>query len=135
MTTTMVTKLANRFIAFDHQNPRVWDLFVRFTHEAIRANHSTFSAQSIIERIRWKTNVETRDNKFKINNDFAAFYARKYHKTFPQHDGFFRTRHSVADRSFIPNKVKYPKNRAVNAIVALYCVGTATAIGMFAFGV
>ena len=119
----MVTKLANRFIAFDHQNPRVWDLFVRFTHEAI------------IERIRWKTNVETRDNKFKINNDFAAFYARKYHKTFPQHDGFFRTRHSVADRSFIPNKVEYPKNRAVNAIVALYCVGTATAFGLFAFGV
>ena len=58
MTTT--TKLANRFISFDHHNPRVWDLFVRFTHEAIRANHSTFSAQSIIERIRWKTSVETR---------------------------------------------------------------------------
>ena len=48
--TTTTTKLANRFIAFDHQNPRVWDLFVRFTHEAIRANHSTFWAQSIIER-------------------------------------------------------------------------------------
>ena len=95
MTTT--TKLANRFIAFDHQNPRVWDLFVRFTHEAIRANHTTFSAQSIIERIRWKTNVETRDSKFKINNDFAAFYARKFHAMNPNLNGFFRTRKSQAD--------------------------------------
>ena len=88
--------LSDRFNEYDRDNPDVWDLFKRFTKDALKAGHDRFSSQSIIERIRWETSVQWR-GEFKINNDYAAFYARKYHKQFPQCDGFFRPRNSVAD--------------------------------------
>jgi len=85
------------FEKFDKANPRCWQLFAHFTHEAIEANAIHFGAQAILERIRWETAINTQ-GEFKVNNNYAPFYARKFHEEFPEHKGFFRTRESVADK-------------------------------------
>ena len=85
------------FSKFDRDNPKVWELFVKFTNEIIRAGYERFSSDSILHRIRWETAISTTDKHFKINNNFSADYARKYMKENPQYDGFFeiRKRHYV----------------------------------------
>ena len=129
-TLSFAPSIADRFNDFDNNNPHVWQLFKQFARDAYQAGHARFSAQSIIERIRWKTSVETRGGEFKINNDFAAFYARKFHHEFPHLDGFFRTRNSVADRFDT-----YPRSFACAAIAWLFTIGTIGAIGLLVLGV
>ena len=128
-TMTFRPTLADRFNEYDESNPHVWQLFKQFACDAYQAGHARFSAQSIIERIRWKTSVETRGGEFKINNDFAACYARKFHKQNPHLDGFFRTRHSSADRFDT-----YPRSLACTAIAWMFTVGSIVSIGLLAFG-
>ena len=118
--------LADRFNEYDNNNPHVWQLFKQFARDAYRAGHARFSAQSIIERIRWKTSVETRGGEFKINNDFVACYARKFHHENPHLDGFFRTRSSLVDT--------YPRSIACTAIVWFFTIGTVGIVGLLAVG-
>jgi hypothetical protein len=52
----------------------------------------------ITERIRWELYITTKsDDGFKINNNHRAFYSRKFMNMYPEWDGIFRTRQSVAD--------------------------------------
>ena len=60
----------------------VYDLFKKYTFEAIMAGREHFSVISIFERIRWYTDVETQGDPFKINH-FAAYYGRKFMQDFP----------------------------------------------------
>jgi hypothetical protein len=86
------------FEAFHAENPHVYQLFERFTFEAISAGRKRFSARTVAERIRWYTSVETRDPAgFKLNNNWAPFYARLFHERWPAYDGLFELRKSVAD--------------------------------------
>lgn len=80
------------FELFDSENPQVYELFKHFAFEAIRAGKKTLSSYLIIERIRWETEVVTRDEPFKVNNNYRPDYARKFMKDFPEHGGIFRTR-------------------------------------------
>ena len=87
------SKLEREFVAFDADNPRVWELFVRFAREALAARRERFSADAILHRIRWFSNVETTaDTGFKVNDHFSAFYARKFVRMFPEHSSFFELR-------------------------------------------
>jgi hypothetical protein len=86
------------FIKYDNENPQVWEKFKYFTLQAIRSGRNNMGSKAIMERIRWYTMVETSSKDvFKINNNYSAFYARKFMKKHPRFDGFFRTRGSVAD--------------------------------------
>jgi hypothetical protein len=81
--------------AFHTANPKLWDLFVRFCWATIQAGHQHYSVNAIFERIRWETDVGEQGapgQAFKINNNHRAFYARRFMRVFPEHDGFFRTR-------------------------------------------
>lgn len=73
-------------------NPEVYELFKKYTFEAIAAGHEHYGAKGIIERIRWHTSVETKGDAFKINNNWAPFYARLFMLHHPDHDEFFRLR-------------------------------------------
>ena len=63
------SKIALSFQKYDANNPNVWRLFVQYSQQAAHAGRKTFSAQAIIERIRWFHSVENPDDDFKINND------------------------------------------------------------------
>jgi hypothetical protein len=82
------------FWDFHRANPEVYAYFRRFTSEAIRAHHTKFRVAAVIERIRWETNVITRDpsgTELKIPNNTRPFYARLWMKDNPGWPEFFRT--------------------------------------------
>ncbi|WP_316201030.1 MULTISPECIES: hypothetical protein [unclassified Bradyrhizobium] len=84
--------IEERFWAFHESNPKVYQLFDRFTKQVISRGHTRFSSDAILHRIRWETNVETHGDKFKINDHYSAYYARMWMDLNPDHDGFFATR-------------------------------------------
>ncbi len=86
------------FDEYHERNPQVWAMFKRFTFEAILSGRSRIGAKMIAERIRWETFLRPAEgDEFKINNNYVAFYARKFMCEFPEHDSVFQTRTSQAD--------------------------------------
>jgi hypothetical protein len=85
--------------AFSKQHPYVSVLFVKFTKEIISRGFKNYSAKAIFERIRWETDEADVDGKssFKLNNNYTAWYARKFMERYPEYDGFFRTRKQISD--------------------------------------
>ena len=85
--------------AFSKQNPFVSVLFIKFTKEIISRGFQNYSAKAIFERIRWETDEADVDGKssFKLNNNYTAWYARKFMERYPEYDGFFRTRKQISD--------------------------------------
>ena len=93
----MITQ--EQFDQYDRANPDIYELFKMFTFQMISAGREQYSARTIIHRIRWHTDLHARSaDGFKINNIYSPFYARKFEREFPQHEGFFAKRRSVADR-------------------------------------
>jgi hypothetical protein len=91
-------ELEKRFWAFHGVNPHVYALFNRFTMDVVASRRERFGVSPIIERIRWYTAIETRNDAFKINNNFRAYYARLWMRNNPEHDGLFSTRELTAKR-------------------------------------
>jgi len=87
------------FERYDAENPKVWELFERFSLEVLAAGHRHFGAGAVFERIRWYVSVETKGDTWKLNNNYRSFYARKFLQTHSASapPGFFRLRASVAD--------------------------------------
>lgn len=85
---------------FDKANPTVYSLFRRFAGEALDAGRDKYSARAIFHRIRWHTEIETRGDRFKVNNNHSPFYARRLEWEEPRFKGFFRSREAAADRRF-----------------------------------
>ena len=86
---------------FHRDHPQVWELFVRFTFELIGRGFKHYSAQhGVFSRIRWETDQADTDGNsiFKVNNNYSPFYARRFHKMYPEHDGFFRLRTQTSNR-------------------------------------
>lgn len=88
-----------KFAAHHAANPEMWTLFVRFSFEKIGRGFAHYGARDIIHRIRWETDAsESGEAGFKVNNIWSPWYARLFHRTYPQHAGFFRTRIARADQ-------------------------------------
>jgi len=86
------SQLQQDFEEFDRENPKMWELFKKFAFRAIRKGFKHYGAKTIFEAIRYHCNIVTSDPDFKLNNNYTAYYARKFHRTFPEYDGFFETR-------------------------------------------
>jgi len=84
------------FDEYDEANPQVYRMFRHFTLEAIAAGRTRLGAKMVCERIRWDTMVGG-SGAFTINNNFTAYYARKFEAEYPDHAGFFAQRKSKAD--------------------------------------
>lgn len=93
-----MTVTESAFKKFDSENPKVWELFSEYTFEAIKAGHKRIGAKMVAERIRWESFVATKGDAYKFNNNYTAFYARKFSNTFPLYKEVFRNRTSVADK-------------------------------------
>jgi len=87
-----------QFDVYDAENPKVYPLFERFALEAIGQGKMHLGAKMIWERMRWYAEVETRsDDGYKLNNNYTAFYARKFMELHPEYRGFFSCRVAAAD--------------------------------------
>ena len=86
------------FNIYHEENPQVYEAFKKFTFQAIAKGRKYFSSEMVINRLRWYTQVESNSDIFKINNNYKAFYSRKFEEDFPKYKGFFRKRRSVANK-------------------------------------
>jgi len=87
----------HNFQEFDQAHPEIWKLFRSTTFQVMERGFRNYGAKSILERIRWHTSIEQGSRDFKINNNYAPYYARKFHASYPEFDGFFRTRTQKTD--------------------------------------
>ena len=91
---------------FHKRHPEVWDMFVQFTFQMIDRGYRNYSAKAIFERIRWEKDSVGGDGitSFKLNNNYTAFYARRFAKAHLEHKEFFRTRHQTSEEQMATNK-------------------------------
>lgn len=87
--------LATIFREWDDRHPEVWVVFRSTADEGYASGLRRWSADAVLHLVRWSTKVE-------INNNFAAFYARKYLAERPDRRRFFELRASIADGGISP---------------------------------
>ena len=84
------------FEQYDKENPQIYREFKRITLQLIDHGREYYGAKSIIEIIRFNTIIGAQGynsgTEFKINNNYAPDYARKFMNEFPIYRDFFRTR-------------------------------------------
>lgn len=88
-------EVVTAFFVFHRENPKVFELFRKYSEEARKSGHERYGAEAIIQRIRWHTSIETSDvHDFKINNNHHPCYSRLLMLRDPSFVGFFSIRHS-----------------------------------------
>ena len=98
MSDTRLDEMREKYLKFNKEHPEVWDMFVRFSKEIISKGYKNYSVNAVFERIRWEKDIGGDGiNQFKLNNNYRAFYARKFMDMFPEHKGFFRTRTQTSE--------------------------------------
>lgn len=81
---TVAPHIKEKFIEYHRQNPHIFDLFLKYARELVKANRKHYGVVAISERIRWHLNVETVGDEFKINNNYRSCYARLLVAKYPQ---------------------------------------------------
>jgi hypothetical protein len=83
------------FKQYDNDNPEIYEAFKKITFQLIYKGRKFYGAKGIIEVIRFDTITGAKDlldREFKINNNYAPDYARKFMTAYPQYNDFFRLR-------------------------------------------
>jgi hypothetical protein len=70
--------------------PDVWKAFEGLTLDVISKGRRV-GAKAIIERVRWDAEIE-RGEEWKVNNNWAPYYARVFEIKHPRYSGFFAKR-------------------------------------------
>lgn len=83
------------FEEFHRANPHIYEMFIFFAKELLKAGHKRISPRHILERIRWELMAPTKATRgagwhvhagkpFKINNNFSSRYARLFLEQYPK---------------------------------------------------
>jgi hypothetical protein len=84
------------FQQYHEENPQIYQQFKKITFQLIDSGREYYGAKGVIEIIRFNTIIGSqgylKNEDFKINNNFAPDYARKFMNEFPIYRDFFRTR-------------------------------------------
>jgi len=85
--------IQQKFEAFHRENPRVYELLVKFSRQVKATGREHYSINAVFERIRWHVFIETKaDDQFKLNNIYRSRYARMLMEKEPDLRDFFDTR-------------------------------------------
>lgn len=80
------------FEDYQYENPEIYRYFSKYAFELIHSGMKKISAKLIIERVRWEIIMETKPDRFKINNVFTSYYARLFVQHNPEHKNKFEFR-------------------------------------------
>ena len=81
-----------RAMVFDAANPAVYIEFDKADTRLIETGVRHYGAKAIFEYLRFGTAVRGRGDIFKLNNNYTAYYARKWEENHPEYAGFFSMR-------------------------------------------
>lgn len=84
--------IVEKFLVFHQNNPHIYPLFKKYSAMVMNSGRKRYSIKTIIERIRWHVDVETKGEEFKINNNHSSCYVRLLIMDHPQYADFFKTR-------------------------------------------
>ena len=91
-------EMRKQVTSYHEKHPEVWEMFEEFAFSMINRGFNNYSVNAIFERIRWEKDAGGDGvTQFKIGNNYRAFYARRFMKKHPQHEGFFRTRKQTSE--------------------------------------
>jgi len=79
------------YSGWDNLHPEYYEMFKQFAFDRIEKGFTRWGARSIGERMRWETDIDSGE-RYKVNNNLAAYFSRKFMVEFPEHDKFFETR-------------------------------------------
>ncbi len=83
----------DRFQNYIIANPRVFTLFWQYAEMVRATGRKRFSADAIVQQIRWHVNIELkRTDEFKINDHYSSRLARLLIERDPTYEGFFELR-------------------------------------------
>ena len=96
----MAKSIRDSFLEFHKANPKVYELFERFTNEAIDSGMTHIGSKFVFERIRWETSVVTKGAGYcaalhrplKLSNNFTPWYAGLFMAKNRKHVGIFACR-------------------------------------------
>jgi hypothetical protein len=83
---------------YDADHPDIWVKFRKMSLRIIQRGFEHYSAKTIFEAMRFHTSVRTGETP-KLNNNYTAYYARKFMQELPEHAGFFETRKARIDNA------------------------------------
>lgn len=88
-----MSSIDSAFEKYHSQNPQVYDMFKEQVYRAIRLKREKFSANAIINWLRWEVAMRIKtDDTYKINNNFSSRYARLFVKENPHYEHMFEFR-------------------------------------------
>ncbi len=92
METATQPTIQEKFKKYHAANPKIYGLFLMYARKVRISGFTRYSAWAIMNRIRWHHDVNTSDaSRFKISNDYIAWYARKAIADYPdEFVGFFK---------------------------------------------
>ena len=98
LTDGRLEQLRQQCTEFHEKHPEVWQLFVKFSLEMIDRGYQNYSVNAVFERIRWEIDAGgDGTSSFKLNNNYRAFYSRRFMRAYPQFDGFYRIRRQASE--------------------------------------
>lgn len=95
--------LFDQFLLFHVSNPEVLGVLEGIALELFDQGWSKGSINLIFERVRWLYAIQTRGDKYKLNNNHRAFYARLIMMVNPKLDCFFSIRRQHSEQDVFQN--------------------------------
>ena len=91
-------KTLDKCEAYDREHPDIWQEFENVTLSLIAFGMEHYGAKAIMEVVRFHHTIgSTAAEPFKVNNNFTAYYARKFMALYPECKGFFETRAAAVE--------------------------------------
>lgn len=84
--------LAERYAAFERENPHVVDRFCEIALDMIRRGVTRWSADAVAHVLRWEALVQTKGDEYRINNSYVRFLSERFVERHPEHADFFERR-------------------------------------------
>tara|TARA_R110002074_G_scaffold312013_1_gene482784 strand:+ start:185 stop:481 length:297 start_codon:yes stop_codon:yes gene_type:complete len=93
-----MSKTKAEFDKFDVEHPEFWEKFREMTFSTIQRGRTRYSARTIWEVMRWHTTIDS-GGRFKCEDCWVPFFARKFMYEHPQHEGFFSLKKAPYDEA------------------------------------
>ncbi len=88
----------DRFKKFHAENPDVYAEFKKLALQMRSSGRTKYSAETIVNVIRWHRDIQTAGDVFEINNDFRSIYVRLLIYHHPEFLNFFELRQNAPNR-------------------------------------
>ena len=86
----------DNFFYWLQSNQHVYRAFCAYAFRMAMTGRKRYSAKTIVERIRWDTDIKDSETTFKINNNYTSGMARLFMSEYGEkYPGFFQLRNSL----------------------------------------